>query len=217
MLGFLIIDVNSQAELQEAEEAMRAAEPSRGLQNQVPPDEEIQWVAKQDLRTAWLSLILHKIKVMVMMLVAGFIAAIVVTGAMGGLWGFLTFLVVGIGAPVGYIAYQYNYMKNTDIEYAATDQQFIEYKNTPSTTRSDSLPINRAKDASYRQDRWDKFLDTGNIYIQGIGRAGNMNIKNIPESEAVHRMIQQQIAETEQVDDMAARQGGGVRQENIGR
>jgi len=203
--------MSSQAELDEAEEAMRNTDPSHGLRNQIPPDQEIQWVAKQDLRTAWISLILHKIKILVIMLVVGFVAAAVVTGSMGGLWGFLTFLLVGIGAPVGYIAYQYHYMKNTDIEYAATDEQFIEFKSTPSTTRSDSLLINRAKDASYRQDRWDKTLGTGDIHIQGIGRAGSMSIKKVPHSEAVHRMIQKQIAEAEQVDDMAAAQGGAPR------
>ncbi len=209
--------MSGQEELRAAEERMRAAEPSRGLENQVPPDEEIEWVVKQDLRTAWFSLILHKIKILVTMLVVGFVAAIAATAAVGGIVGFLTFLVVAIGAPGGYIAYKYYYLKNTDIEYAGTDQQFIEYKNTPSTTRSESLPINRAKDASYRQDRWDKLLDTGNIYIQGIGRAGNLSIKDVPHSEAVHRMIQQQIAETEQVDDIAAGQAGGVRQGAVGR
>lgn len=209
--------MSSQEELREAEKEMKRAEPSRGLQNQVPPDETIQWVAKQDLRTAWLSLILHKIKMLVVLLVAGFVAAMAVTAAMGGLWGALAFLVVGIIAPIGYIGYKYNYLKKTTIEYAGTNQQFIQYKSTPSTTRSDSLPLNRAKDASFRQDRWDKFLDTGNIYIQGIGSAGNMNIKDVPNAEAVHRMIQQQIAETEQVDDIAARQGGGVHQGQVGR
>ncbi len=207
--------MDSQAELQEAEEAIRAAEPSRGLQNQVPPDQEIQWVAKRDLRTAWLSLILHKLKTLVVLLVFGFVAAMAVTAALGGLFGFLTFLVVGLGAPIGYIAYKYHYMKNTDIEYAGTDAQLIEYKNTPSTTRSESLPINRAKDAKFRQDRWDKFLDTGNIYVQGIGSAGNMRIKDVPDPEAVHRVIQHQIAEAEQVDDMAVTQGRGVQRTNV--
>lgn len=217
MLGVLYRAMSSQEELREAEEAMKAAEPSRGLQNQVPPDQEIQWVVEQDLRTAWFSLILHKIKILVIMFVVGIIAAGVVTSSMGGLWGALTFLIVGIGAPAGYIYYKYHYMKNTEIAYAATEEQFIEYKNTPSTTRSDSLPINRAKDAKFRQDRWDKFLDTADINIQGIGRAGGMSLKKVKNPEAVHRMIQHQIAETEQVDDMAARQGGGVQQSNVGR
>lgn len=205
--------MSSQADLRDAEETMKATEPSPGLQRQVPPDEEIQWVARQDLRTAWFSLILHKIKILVILLVVGVVAAVVAMGAMGGvLWGFLAFLLVGIVSPGGYIAYKYNYLKNTDIEYAATDQQFIEYKNTPSQTRSNSLPINRAKDASYRQDRWDKFLDTGNIYIQGIGRAGNLSIKDVPNSEALHRMIQRQIADADAVDDIGAAQQAGVQQ-----
>lgn len=204
--------MSSQDELREAEETMKQTEPSRGLQNQVPPDEEVQWVAKQDLRTAWFNLILHKLKILIIMFVVGIVAAIAVMGAMGGaLWGLLAFLVVGIALPGGYVAYKYNYMKNTDIEYAGTDEQFIEFKSTPSMTRSDSLPINRAKDASFRQDRWDKFLNTGNIHIQGIGRAGNIHIEDVPHSEAVHRIVQRQIAEAEQVDDMAARQQGSAR------
>ncbi|THE66697.1 hypothetical protein D8Y22_00775 [Salinadaptatus halalkaliphilus] len=203
--------------LREAEEEMKRAEPSRGLKNQVPPDEEIQWVAKQDLRTAWFSLILHKLKVMVMMLVAGFVAAIFAIGVGGPLLGLLTFLVVGIGAPAGYIVYKYNYLQNTTIEYAATDEQFIKYKETPSTTRSESLPINRAKTAKFRQDRWDKMLDTGDIHIQGIGRAGNLSINDVPNSEAVHRMAQQQIAGAEQVDDVGGMQQGRVQQGTVGR
>lgn len=209
--------MSTQEELREAEEALRSAEPTLGLQNQVPPDEEIQWVAKQDLRTAWFNLILHKLKVVVFMLVFGLVAAIVATGAMGsGLWGLLAFLLVGIAAPGAYIAYKYHYLNNTNIEYGGTDQQFVHYKETPSTTQSQSLPINRAKDASFSQDRWDKFLDTGNIHVQGIGRANSIYIKNVPNAEAVHRVIQQQIAETEQVDDIAAGRGG-VQQQSVGR
>jgi len=202
-------------ELREAEERMRQMEPSRGLRNQLPPDEELQWVAEQDLRTAWLSLILHKLKVVAIMLVVGFVAAIFAVGAMGFLWGVLAFLLVGIGAPVGYAAWKYYYLKNTRIEYAATDEQFIRYTNTPSTTESDSLLVNRAKDASYRQDMWDKMLDTGNIHVQGVGRAGSLRIENVPNSETVHRMMQKQIAEAEQVDDMGARRQRGARQRNV--
>ena len=208
--------MSSQAELQEAEAALREAEPSQGLRNQVPPNEDIQWVAKQDLRTAWFSLILHKLKVVVFMLVFGFVAAIMAMAVTeGALWGLLAFVFVGIVLPGAYIAYKYHYLKNTIIEYAGTGQQFVQYRETPSTTQSDSLPINRAKDASFSQDRWDKFLDTGNIHIQGIGRAGNMYIRNVPNAEAVHRVIQQQIADTEQVDDMAARQGGVPQQSAV--
>ena len=209
MVESVLLDMSSHVELQEAEEEIKIAEPTRGLRNQVPPDEEIQWVVKQDLRTAWFNLILHKIKMLVVLFVVGLVAAVVVTGAAGGLLGLLTFLVVGIGAPIGYIAYKYHYMKNTNIEYAATDEQFLRYKNTPSTTETDTLRLNRAKDAKFRQDRWDKFLDTGNIHIQGIGRAGSLTIKDVPSAEAVHRIAQQQIAEAEQVDDMAAMQQRG--------
>ncbi len=200
-------------ELREAEKRMREKEPSRGLQQQVPPDEELNWVARQDLRTAWFSLILHKLKVMVIMLVFGVVAAVTATAAMeSGLWGILAFLVVGIGAPAGYIGYQYYYLKNTTIEYGATDEQFIKYEETPTTTKTESLRVNRAKSAKYRQDKWDKMLDTGNISIRGVGRAGNLFIKNVRDSEAVHRMAQQQIAETEQVDDV-----GSMQQERLQR
>ncbi len=205
-------------ELREAEKRMRETKPSRGLENQIPPDEEIRWVAKQDLRTAWMSLILHKIKILIIMPIFGFVAAVGATAAMGsGLWGVLAFLLVGIVAPVGYIAYQYNYMKNTTIEYAATDQQFIKYEETPSKTKSESLPFDRAKTAKFRQDRWDKMLDTGNIYIRGVGGAGNLYIKNVPDSEAVHRIAQQHIAETEQVDDVGGVRQGRVQQGTVGR
>ncbi len=207
--------MSSQADLQEAAEAIRASEPSPGLQRQVPPDQEVEWVVERDLRTAWFSLILHKLKMIVFLFFVGIVAAMAVTAALGGLFGFLTFLLVGIGAPIGYVAYKYNYMKNTDIEYAGTGDQFIEYKNTPSTTRSDSLPINRAKDAKFRQDRWDKFLDTGKIHIQAIGGANSMTLKDVPHPEAVHRVVQRQVAEAEQVDDMAVTQGG-VRQQTRG-
>ncbi|SNR46590.1 YdbT family protein [Halorubrum vacuolatum] len=204
----------SQAEIQEAEAEIRNAEPSHGLRNQVPPDQEIQWVAKRDLRTAWLSLILHKIKTLVILFGAGIVAAFVVLAALGFIWGFLAFLLIGILAPVGYIGYKYYYMKNTHIEYAATDEQFIRYRDTPSTTRSESLPINRAKDAKFRQDRWDKFLDTGDILVRGLGSAKNIRVKDVPNPEAVHRVIQQQIADAEQVDDMAAA-GGSVHRRNV--
>ncbi|TYT62293.1 YdbT family protein [Natrialba swarupiae] len=203
-------------DMREAQQTLEETEPSRGLTNQVPPDEEVQWVAKQDLRTAWLSLVLHKLKTVAIMFIFGIVAAVFAIGALDGiLWGFLAFLAVGIVAPIGWVGYKYYYLKNTIIEYAATDQQFVKYKETPSTTRSESLPVNRAKDASYRQDRWDKFLDTGDIYIQGIGRAGSMRIKNIPHSEAAHRMIQQQIANSEQVDDMGGMQQRNARQGNV--
>ncbi|MEY7850153.1 hypothetical protein AB7C87_13250 [Natrarchaeobius sp. A-rgal3] len=202
-------------EMREAQQTLEETEPCRGLKTQVPPDEEIQWVAKQDLRTAWFSLILHKLKTVAIMFIFGIAAAVFAIGALDGiLWGFLAFLAVGIVAPIGWIGYKYYYLKNTTIEYAATDQQFIEYKETPSTTRSESLPVNRAKDASYSQDRWDKYLDTGNIYVQGIGRAGSITIKDVPHSEAVHRMIQQQIANSEQVDDMGGMQQRNARQGN---
>ncbi len=203
----------SQAEIQEAETEIRNAEPSHELRNQVPPDQELEWVAERDLRTAWLNLILHKIKTLVVLFAAGIVAAIVALGALGFIWGLLAFLLVGLVAPAGYIAYQYYYMKNTRIEYAATDEQFIRYRDTPSTTRSESLPINRAKDAKFRQDRWDKFLDTGDILIRGLGSANNIRVKDVQEPEAVHRVIQQQIVEAEQVDDMAAA-GGGVHRRN---
>ncbi len=202
-------------EEQEAEERIKQAKPSRGLEKQIPPDEELRWVVKQDLRTAWFSLILHKLKILAFMLVGGVVAAVVATGAMGGLWGILAFLVVGIGAPAAYIGWKYYYLKNTNIEYAATDEQFIRYEESPSTTRSESVLANRAKDAKYKQDMWDKMLNTGNIHIQGIGRAGSLYIKNVQDSEAVHRLAQEQIAETEQVDDMGARRQRGVRQGNV--
>ncbi len=203
--------MSSQAELREAEQKLRSPNPSPGLERQIPPDEELQWAVEKDLRTAWLNMILHKIKMIVVLFVGGIVASIAVTGAVGGLFGFLTFLLVSIGAPIGYVAYKYNYMKNTNIEYAGTDGQFIRYKNTPSVTETDSLPINRAKDAKFRQDRWDKFLDTGNIRIHGIGSARSMSISNVPDSEVVHRIIQEQIAEANQVDDLGTAQQRRVR------
>ncbi len=204
-------EMSSQTALRDAEEELRSPNPSPGLQRQIPPDETLQWAVEKDLRTAWFSAILHKLKMMVVLFVGGIIASMAVTGAAGGLFGLLTFLLVSIGAPVGYVAYKYHYMKNTNIEYAGTDEQFIRYKDTPSVTETDSLPLNRAKDAKFRQDRWDKFLDTGNIRIQGIGTARNMWIKDVPDAEVTHRVIQEQIAETEQVDDIGAVQQGRIR------
>ncbi len=173
MLEFEYVGMGADPDMREAQQTLEETEPSRGLTNQVPPDEEVQWVAKQDLRTAWLSLVLHKLKTVAIMFIFGIVAAVFAIGALDGiLWGFLAFLAVGIVAPIGWVGYKYYYLKNTIIEYAATDQQFVKYKETPSTTRSESLPVNRAKDASYRQDRWDKFLDTGDIYIQGSAGPG---------------------------------------------
>ena len=210
--------MGSEDALREAEAEIKNTEPSQGLKNQVPPDEEIQWVAKQDLRTSWFNLILHKIKVVVFMLIFGFVAAIFAMAAMESfLFGFLAFLVVAIGVPGGWVAWQYYHLKHTTIEYAGTDQQFIRYEDSPAKTKSDSLPINRAKDAKFRQDRWDKLLDTGNIYIRGLRGAGSLRIKNVPQAETVHRVAQQQIAEAEQVDDMGGLQQQGVQQGNVRR
>jgi len=216
MLGSVKCHMSSESELREAENEMKEATPSRGLQNQIPPDEEVQWVVEQDLRTAWFSLILHKIKFLLMMLIVGVVGTIAAMAFLGPL-GVVVFPIVGLGVPAAYIGYKFYYLKRTNIEYAATDEQFLKYKNTPSTTKTDSLRVNRSKDAKFTQDIWDKFLDTGNIRIRGINRAGNMSIKDVPNAEAVHRIIQHQIAETEQVDDMAARQRTGVRQENVRR
>jgi len=203
--------MSSEAELRKVEDRIRNATPSRGLENQVPPDEEIEWVVKQDLRTAWLSLILHKIKMVVFLFVVGIVAGVFVTGVAGGALGMLTVLLVSFGAPIGYVGVKYYYLKNTEIEYAATDNQFIRYEDSPSTTKTDTLPVNRAKDAKFRQDLWDNILDTGNIRINGIGRANSLQIKDVSNAEAVHRVIQNQIAETEQVDDVAVAQRGNVR------
>ena len=204
-------DMSSEAELREVENRIQNANPSRGLENQVPPDEEIKWVVKQDLRTAWFNLILHKLKMVVFFVVVGVVAGIFVTGAAGAALGMLTVLLISLGAPIGYVGVQYYYLKNTEIEYAATDSQFIRYEDSPSTTKTDTLQVNRAKDAKFRQDLWDNFFDTGDISINAIGRAKSLRIKDVPDAEAVHRVIQHQIAETDQVDDVAVAQRGSVR------
>lgn len=217
MLEFLNETMSSADELREVEQKMREAEPSQGLKNQVPPDDEIEWVVEQDMRTRWYNLILHKLKLLLFMLVFGIVAAIFAIGATESvLLGFLAFLVVGIGIPGGLFAWRYHVLKNTNIEYAGTTDQFLRYRDTPTETRTDSVPISRAKDASFRQDRWDKLLDTGDIHIQGLRGAGNLRIKNVPDADAVHRLVQRQIAETEQVDDVGGLQQGGI-QQGVGR
>lgn len=210
--------MSSEGELREAERRVREAEPCQGLKNQVRRDDEIQWVARQDMRTAWLNLILHKLKLTVFMLVFGVVAAVFVLGAMGsGILAFLAFLVVGIGIPGGLFAWKYHVLKNTTIEYAGTNEQFLEYRDSPTETRTRTAPIERTKSAKFRQDRWDKLLDTGNIYIQSVRGADNINIKDVPDPEAVHRLAQDQIAEAEQVDDVGGMRHGGAQQGRVRR
>ena len=102
--------MSSEAELRKVEDRIRNATPSRGLENQVPPNEEIEWIVKQDLRTAWLSLILHKIKMVVFLFVVGIVAGVFVTGVAGGALGMLTVLLVSFGAPIGYVGVKYYYL-----------------------------------------------------------------------------------------------------------
>lgn len=200
--------MRSEEELRKAEQRVQDTEPCQGLKNQVRGDDEIQWVARRNLRTAWLNLILHKLKMMTSTLVAGAFVAVFVAGFTGSMaLGVLSFLAVGIGIPGGLFAWKYYELKNTIIEYAGTNERFIEYRNTPSETRTRSAPIERTKSAKFRQDRWDKLLGTGNIYIKSVRGADNIRVKDVPDSEAVHRLAQDQIAEAAQVDDV-----GGLRQ-----
>lgn len=176
--------------------------PSEGLRRQTRPEEEIKWTVRKDMKTAILGTIASSISLIIFTGVFGVFAGVFAAEAVGSaLVGFLVFLLVAIGIPVGRVLLTVLYIKYGNFEYAATEDRFMMYEETLTSTTTDAVPIHRVRDAEYSEDMWDKILGTGDIRIEGA-RGDSLYFNNVPEGDAVLRAVREEIAEADTIDEM---------------
>lgn len=175
------------------------AEPSEGLKRQCRSDEEVKWVVEKDLKTEILSDIANAIPLFVFTFVAGIVAFFIVTAELGAAVGFLAFLVVAFVPPFLRVAIPVYSLKTGGIEYAATTDRFVVYKDTLTETNVDAVPIERTRDAEYDEGFADKMFGTGNVRIEGA-RGDSICFEDSPHADAVLRAVRDDIEETAAVD-----------------
>jgi len=174
--------------------------PSEGLKRQCRPDEEIEWVVEKDMKTVVISAITSSISLIVMTVVFGLFAGLGVLEVTGSaLFGGVAFVLVTFGPPLGKIAVAVLNATWGGVEYAATTDRFVQYKETLGSTDVDTVPIERVRDAEYDQEFTDKLFGTGDIRIEGA-RGDSLYFNNAPNADTVLRAVREEIANADTVD-----------------
>ena len=94
-------------------------------------------------------------------------------------------------------------VKYGSITYAITDNRFVKVRDTVFDANEQSVPIERARDAEYDEDFFDKMLGNGDIYVEGA-RGDSVRFENAPDADDLYQKAQKKIQETDQVDDYSA-------------
>jgi len=180
--------------------------PSEGLQRQTRPNENVKWVSNKDMKTNLLGALAGVLPAMIFMAFFGvFVAAFVAGSTDSVLLAIIAFLVVAVGIPLLSPLFAFINIKYGTIQYAATDDRFIKYEETFTSTEVESTPINRVRDAEYDEDFSDKLLGTGDIKIEGA-RGDTLYFNDAPEADTLLRAVRQDIAESETVDNRSQNQ-----------
>lgn len=155
---------------------------------------------KKDMKTNLISTISDSVPLLVMTGFFGLFAGVWVTDTTGSLMlGLLAFVVVTIAPPGAKILFAVLNIKYGGIEYAATTERFVQYRETLTGTDVDAVPIERVRDAEYDEDFTDRIFGTGDIRIEGA-RGDSLYFNDAPNGDAVLRAVRQEIADAETVD-----------------
>jgi hypothetical protein len=183
-------------------------EPSAALESQLSQGESLAWMSacsRTARRLGWIGKGVLAIPVGILLVVfVGpfplimfiFVGLEAVLGdAAGGLIGFLlavlgffglllgpSLLCLGYGLLVGYFG---------RFEYAATGERLLALKDTPIGTTTSSVPVDRVRDVEYSCDTVDKFLNTGDVTIQGVRDADRVVFDNVSDGDAVVRAVRE--------------------------
>lgn len=174
--------------------------PSEGLKRQCRVDEEIKWVVEKDMKTVVLGAVSDSASLFVVTAIFGVTAGVfTVAGTDRVLLGAAVFLLVAVGPPSYKILRAVLDVKRGGVEYAATTDRFVEYRETLTSTDVNSVPIERTRDAEYSRDMADKIFGTGDVRIEGA-RGDSLYFNNAPDGDALLRAVREEIADSETVD-----------------
>jgi uncharacterized membrane protein YdbT with pleckstrin-like domain len=117
------------------------------------------------------------------------------TAALSVLFGVPAAVFVGL-SPVAFASAiaQYGH-----IEYAITDQRFIQITDKVVVTTENSVSIEDARSVELNEGFLDRILGTGDIRIEATS-GDSVAFNNIPNSEEIYRLCQQKIQGTDTAD-----------------
>ncbi|MEF8885435.1 MAG: PH domain-containing protein [Haloarculaceae archaeon] len=190
-------------------------EPTRGLQENLYPDEELLWVITQDKTSRLLT---DSPGVVFGALMTGLVFGAIAFGALFGLTRSVSGAApVGIGVGLFVALVQFgvsviSYYRGST-QYAATDRRLIEYQGRFGK-QFNSIPLGGIQDAEYSVSFTENLFDVGTVRIDTDRGYETMALSNVPNPPDVAREITRLagsgIAERSAVDPSEVSVGDGV-------
>jgi uncharacterized membrane protein YdbT with pleckstrin-like domain len=173
------------------------------LEKRLQPDETVEHVTNMDMRTYLAGSMNSVISSLVTGIVLAVFALVFGLAALGPLLAvpIAILLVIGVGSYP--LIRALIIVKYGSITYAITDNRFVKVRDTVFDANEESVPIERARDAEYDEDFFDKMLGNGDIYVEGA-RGDSVRFENAPDADDLYQKAQKKIQETDQVDDYSA-------------
>lgn len=174
-------------------EQLDIVDPAPGLDAQRKPDEEFQWVIEKHQTQLHLAVVTDLIKGLIYGLFAAVFGYIIGLGvgasfdiSAGGMIGAGFFF---IGVPVLLVITTITEAKFGTIQYAATEDRFLYYKDALTGTITISIPVDAVRDVEYSRGFVDKLVGTGDIHIEPERGYDAITVSNVTNSQTLLRAI----------------------------
>lgn len=178
-------------------------EPDSSLEKRLQPDETVEHVSNMDMRTYLAGSMNSVIGSLLTGIVLAVFALVFGLAALGPLIAIPIAILLVIGVGFYPLIRALLVVKYGSITYAITDSRFVKVRDTVFDTDEESVPIERARDAEYDEDFFDKMFGNGDIYVEGA-RGDSVRFENASDADDLYQKAQKKIQETEQVDNYSA-------------